>query len=118
MPVLKHFPGHGSVTTDSHLGLPVQRRSLAELQDSDLVPFRAAIAAGVSAVMVGHLDVRAVDPGSRRRCPAKVVTGLLREKLGFDGVAFTDSLEMGAIAERFGSAGAAVRPSVPGRTWC
>ena len=109
MPVVKHFPGHGSVTTDSHVGLPVQSRSMAELEDSDLVPFRAAVADDVSSVMVGHLDVRAVDPRMPSSLSRDVVTGLLREKLGFRGVAFSDSLEMGAVAGRFGSAGAAVR---------
>ncbi len=109
VPVVKHFPGHGSVTTDSHVGLPVQSRSMAELEDSDLVPFRAAVADDVSSVMVGHLDVRAVDPKLPSSLSHAVVTGLLREKLGFRGVAFSDSLEMGAVAGRFGSAGAAVR---------
>ena len=109
VPVVKHFPGHGSVTTDSHLGLPVQRRSRAALDDVDLVPFRAGIAAGASSVMVGHLDVRAVDPGMPSSLSHAVVTGLLRKDLGFRGVAFTDSLEMRAVADRFGSAAASVR---------
>ena len=109
LPVIKHFPGHGSVTTDSHVGLPVQRRSLRDLHDGDLVPFRAGIAAGLSSVMVGHLDVRAVDPHTPSSLSHGVVTGLLRGQLGFRGLAFTDSLEMGAVTQRFGSAGAAVR---------
>ncbi len=109
VPVLKHFPGHGSVSTDSHYGLPVLRRTLAQLRRADLVPFRAGIAAGASAVMVGHLDVRAVDPRMPSSLSRKVVTGLLRERMGFEGVVFTDSLEMAAVADRFGSAGAAVR---------
>jgi beta-N-acetylhexosaminidase len=109
VPVLKHFPGHGSVTTDSHVGLPVQRKSLHALSHSDLVPFRAGIVAGASAVMVGHLDVRAVDPGTPSSLSRRVVTGLLRERMGFHGVAFSDSLEMGAVRDRFGSAASAVR---------
>jgi len=109
VPVLKHFPGHGSVTTDSHVGLPVQRRSVRELEAHDLVPFRAGIAAGASAVMVGHLDVRALDPHVPSSLSHAAVTGLLRGRLGFRGVAFTDSLEMGAVTQRFGSARAAVR---------
>jgi beta-N-acetylhexosaminidase len=106
--VLKHFPGHGSVTTDSHLGLPVQRKSLAQLQATDLVPFKAGIANGASTVMVGHLDVRAVDPGVPSSLSRKVVTGLLRGTLGFRGLAVTDSLQMGAVVEAYGVAGAAV----------
>ena len=104
VPVLKHFPGHGSVTTDSHVGLPVQRRSVRELEAHDLVPFRSGIAAGASAVMVGHLDVRALDPHVPSSLSHAAVTGLLRERLGFRGVAITDSLEMGAVTQRFGSA--------------
>ena len=109
LPVVKHFPGHGSVTTDSHLGLPLQPAPMKTLEQRDLVPFAAAVKAGTSTVMVGHLSVRAVD----RRLPSslsrKVVTGLLRERLGFGGVSFTDSLVMRAVADRFGSAGAAVQ---------
>ena len=102
VPVLKHFPGHGSVTTDSHVGLPVQRKSIKQLEDGDLVPFRAGLAADASAVMVGHLDVRALDPRMPSSLSHTAVTGLLRERMGFRGVAFTDSLQMGAVAQRFG----------------
>ena len=109
VPVLKHFPGHGSVTTDSHVGLPVQRKSIKQLEDGDLVPFRAGLAADASAVMVGHLDVRALDPRMPSSLSHAAVTGLLRERMGFRGVAFTDSLQMGAVAQRFGSAAASVR---------
>ena len=106
---LKHFPGHGSVTVDSHQALPVLGKSLAELRRTDLVPFRRGIAAGASAVMVGHLDVRAVDPGVPSSLSRLVVDGLLREELGFRGLVLTDSLSMGAVTERYGPAKAAVR---------
>ncbi len=109
LPVVKHFPGHGSVTTDSHLALPVQRKSLPRLMRSDLVPFRAAVEQGVPSVMVGHIDVRAVDPGVPSSLSRKVVTGLLRDKLGFRGLVVTDALNMGAVAGRYSSAEAAVR---------
>ena len=109
IPVLKHFPGHGSVTANSHLTLPVQQRSLRTLMGHDLLPFRREIAAGASAVMVGHLDVRAVDPGMPSSVSRKVVTGLLRHRLGFRGLAVTDSMAMRGVSERFGSAGSAVR---------
>ena len=108
LPVLKHFPGHGSVTTDSHLALPVQSRSLATLRARDLVPFRAGVQAHAPAVMVGHLDVRAVDPGVPASLSHAVVTGLLRKQMGFRGLAVTDSLTMRAVSDRFGVAGAAV----------
>ena len=108
LPVLKHFPGHGSVPADSHVGLPVQTRTLRVLRRIDLEPFRAGVAAGLPAVMVGHLDVRAVDPRVPSSLSRKVVTGLLRHDLGFDGLVVTDSLEMGAVSRR-GSARVAVQ---------
>ena len=97
VPVLKHFPGHGSVPTDSHLTLPVQRKSLAQLEKSDLVPFRDAAAGGAAAVMVGHIDLRAVDPGVPSSLSRQVVTGLLREELGHQGLVVTDSLKMTGV---------------------
>lgn len=109
VPVLKHFPGHGSVTADSHLTLPVQNRSLPRLTDRDFVPFSAGIAAGLPSVMVGHIDVRAVDPGVPSSLSRKVVTGVLRQRLGFDGLVVTDAMNMGAITRRHDSGRAAVR---------
>ena len=97
LPVIKHFPGHGSVPADSHLTLPVQGRTKAQLEASDLVPFARGIEAGLPAVMVGHLDVRAVDPRVPSSLSRKVVTGLLRDELGFAGLVVTDSLEMAAV---------------------
>lgn len=108
VPVVKHFPGHGSVSEDSHLTLPVQRRSRAELEKVELVPFAAAAGAGLPAVMVGHLDVRAVDPRRPSSLSRKVVTGLLRHDLGFDGLVVTDSLSMAAVTRGRTTAGIAV----------
>ncbi|MGH3347751.1 MAG: glycoside hydrolase family 3 N-terminal domain-containing protein, partial [Nocardioides sp.] len=109
VPVLKHFPGHGSVTADSHLTLPVQTRSLRELRRIDLVPFAAAVDAGQPAVMVGHLDVRAVDPRVPSSLSRDVVTGLLRRELGFGGLVVTDSLQMAAVTRGRDPATVAVR---------
>ncbi len=109
VPVLKHFPGHGSVKQDSHVVLPSQRRSLARLRANDLVPYERAIAAGLPAVMVGHLDVRALDPGVPSSLSRKVVDGLLRDDMGFDGVVVSDSLLMRAVTAQGGSAAVAVR---------
>lgn len=97
VPVVKHFPGHGSVPADSHVTLPVQTRTPAELDARDLVPFRAAVDSGLPAVMVGHIDLRAVDPGVPSTLSREVVTGLLRERLGFAGLVVTDSLQMAAV---------------------
>ena len=108
LPVVKHFPGHGSVPADSHVELPVQTRSLARLMRSDLVPFRSAVSAGVSSVMVGHIDLQAVDPGMPSTLSRRVVTGLLRDRLGFDGLVTTDALNMEGVAGRFDSARSAV----------
>jgi beta-N-acetylhexosaminidase len=97
LPVVKHFPGHGSVPADSHLTLPVQTKSREELDATDLVPFRGAVAAGLPAVMVGHLDVRALDPRVPSSLSRRVVTGLLRDELGFGGLVVTDSLAMAGV---------------------
>ena len=109
LPVVKHFPGHGSVPADSHLELPVQQKTVRQLASSDLVPFRSAVRHGVSSVMIGHLDIRAVDPGVPSTVSRKVVHGLLRDRLGFAGLVTTDALNMQAITERLTSAQTAVR---------
>ncbi len=109
VPVLKHFPGHGSVPADSHQTLPRQTRSLSRLRAVDLVPFARGVDAGLPAVMVGHLDVRKVDPGTPSSLSRTVVTGMLRQELGFQGVVVSDALDMGAVTRRHGSASSAVR---------
>lgn len=93
----KHFPGHGDTVTDSHLALPAVRAAREVIERRDLPPFRAAIAAGVRAVMCGHLLVPAVDalPATLSRA---VLTGLLREEMRFGGLVVTDAIEMRAVA--------------------
>jgi beta-N-acetylhexosaminidase len=93
---VKHFPGHGTATEDSHMTLPVLSSSLAELQARDLVPFAAAIDAGAPAVMVGHLNVPALADGVPTSLSPEAYR-LLREDYGFQGVAITDSLGMGGV---------------------
>ncbi|ANH40020.1 putative lipoprotein YbbD precursor [Nocardioides dokdonensis FR1436] len=100
VPVVKHFPGHGSLVTDSHVALPVQRRGMAALARTDLRPFRAAVDAGLPAVMTGHIALAALDPGVPASLSRPVVTGLLRERLGFDGVVMSDALDMAAVSGR------------------
>ena len=109
LPVLKHFPGHGSLRSDSHETLPVQDRSLRRLRQVDLVPFAAGVAAGAPSVMVGHIDVRAVDPGVPATVSRPVVAGLLRRDLGFQGLVVTDAMNMAGVADRSSSGEAAVR---------
>lgn len=93
----KHFPGHGGVGVDSHFGLPTFSGSRDELE-SHLEPFRAAIEAGVSAIMVAHIAVMELDPsGAPASLSQPVISGLLRGELGFDGLVVSDDLEMGAL---------------------
>lgn len=110
---VKHFPGHGDTHVDSHLGLPVISHSLERLHEIELAPFRAAIAAGVPAVMTTHIvfPVLDDDPATLSR---PILTGLLREILGFDGVIFTDSLSMDAINDRYGLEDTAIRCKAAG----
>ena len=102
----KHFPGHGDTAVDSHLALPVIAHDRPRLDRIELVPFRAAIAQGVAAIMTAHVFFPAVEP--HPDLPATlsraVVTGLLREELGYEGVIMTDCLEMSAIANGVGVA--------------
>ena len=99
VPTVKHFPGHGSVTTDSHLALPEQDATLAELEQRDLLPFVDAVDAGTPAVMMSHIAVDALDPGVPASLSAPAYD-LLRDQLGFEGVTITDSLGMGAVVAR------------------
>lgn len=114
IPVVKHFPGLGSVVGDSHISLPVQPKSVEELKASDLVPFAAAVRAGAPAVMTGHVAVEALEPGIPASTSEAVVEGLLRDELGFEGVVVTDSQGMGPVHGRWGSGPSAVRSLLAG----
>ena len=93
----KHFPGHGGVGADSHQSLPTFEGTRAELEPH-LTPFRAAMAAGVASIMVGHISVPCVDEsGAPASLSAPIVTGLLREEMNYRGLVVTDDLEMGAL---------------------
>ena len=113
----KHFPGHGDTTTDTHLDLAVIEHPRERLERVELVPFKAAIAAGVDAVMTTHIRLPALDPteGLPATLSRPIVTGLLRQELGFGGLVFTDSMSMYAVSRRFGNdkaAGMAVAAGV------
>ncbi|MBO4163852.1 glycoside hydrolase family 3 protein [Micromonospora antibiotica] len=110
----KHFPGHGDTRVDSHHDLPRIAASRARLDAGELVPFRAAVAAGVQAVMTGHLLVPALDPDLPATLSPRILGDLLREELGFSGVVVTDAVEMRAVADRYGFAGTAVRALAAG----
>ena len=108
VPVVKHFPGHGDTLTDSHVGLPVVGKSRKALLENELAPFRAAIDGGAPAVMVAHILMTQLDPQRPASLSPAVVTGLLREELGFNGVVFTDDLTMEAVFQTYGMGEAAV----------
>lgn len=99
----KHFPGHGDTDVDSHTGLPVINKSLEELQREDFPPFEAAIDAGVDAIMTAHIVVPALDDSGRPATLSRpILTGLLREEMGYQGVIVTDALTMAGVREQFG----------------
>lgn len=100
---LKHFPGHGTTVVDSHLGLPHLTMSKAEWATQERAAFEAGLAAGADSVMIGHLVFDDVDPENPATFSRKVVTGELREGLGFDGVIVTDALEMGGASHPEGT---------------
>ena len=104
----KHFPGHGNTSVDSHHDVPVIAADRAALDACELVPFRAAIRAGVRAVMTGHLVVPTVDPNRPATLSQPILTDLLRIELGFDGMIVTDAIEMQAVSRRHGLGGATV----------
>lgn len=105
---IKHFPGHGALTADSHETLPTQEEPLRRVRRRDYRPFVDAIDAGVPAVMIGHIDIPALDNGVPASLSRKVITGELRKRLGFDGVVLTDAMNMAAIVDVYGAAEAAV----------
>lgn len=105
----KHFPGHGDTALDSHLALPVIDRSLDELRERELVPFRAAIEAGVLSIMTSHIVLPKVDPDAPATFSSRILQGLLRDELGFDGVIVTDALDMKGASGETGIPEAAVR---------
>ncbi|MCX5069908.1 glycoside hydrolase family 3 protein [Micromonospora lupini] len=110
----KHFPGHGDTRVDSHHDLPRITADRARLDSCELAPFRAAVAAGVQAVMTGHLLVPALDDQLPATLSQRILGGLLRDEMGFSGVVVTDAVEMRAVADRYGFAGAAVRALAAG----
>ncbi|MEV8567200.1 glycoside hydrolase family 3 N-terminal domain-containing protein [Streptomyces sp. NPDC051322] len=105
----KHFPGHGDTAIDSHHGLPRVSAGAGEIARTALPPFIAAMEAGVRAVMTAHLLVPAYDAELPATLSRRILLGLLREELGFDGMVVTDGIEMGAVSDRYGIDGATVR---------
>src|SRR5438477_3860937 len=112
----KHFPGHGDTAADSHIDLPTIPASRERLEHLELVPFRAAITAGVDTIMTGHLSVPALesDPNTPATLSPKILQGLLRKELGYQGLIVTDAMDMGGITVRYAPGEAAVRAVAAG----
>ncbi len=104
----KHFPGHGDTSVDSHFELPLVEHPPDRLEAVELVPFRAAIAAGVASIMTAHILLPAIDAERPATLSPAIVTGLLKERLGYRGLILSDDLEMQAIAGRFGMSEATI----------
>ncbi|MEV5276213.1 glycoside hydrolase family 3 N-terminal domain-containing protein [Streptomyces sp. NPDC052811] len=99
----KHFPGHGDTSVDSHTGIPVITHTREQWERLDAPPFKAAIAAGIDAIMTAHIQFPALDPSNDPATLSHpILTGILREQLGFDGVVITDSLGMKGVRDKYG----------------
>ncbi len=109
LPTVKHFPGHGNVVTDSHLGLPINRSHKDRLEETEWLPFQKAFDQGADGLMTCHVIYPEVDPHWPATLSYEIMTNLLRKKMRFDGLAVTDCLEMDAIRAGYGIGEGAVR---------
>lgn len=116
MACAKHFPGHGDVDVDSHLDLPVINKTRQQLDDMELAPFRAIFKAGVGSVMIAHLYIPSIDNTANRATSISKnnVTDLLRKDMGYEGLTFTDALEMKGVAKYFPGGTIAVEAIIAG----
>jgi beta-N-acetylhexosaminidase len=117
VPCGKHFPGHGDTDRDSHTDLPVVHRRRSQLEEVEIPPFRAAIAAGIPLLMTAHVVYSELDPDQPATLSRRIVHGLLREELGFEGVVVSDDLEMRAVSARMPVAEAALAALRAGVDW-
>lgn len=101
IPAIKHFPGHGDTSVDSHDELPVVQKTMPELEQMELIPFKQAIAEGADMVMIAHILLPSIDLEFPSSMSEAIITDLLREKIGFDGVVITDDMTMEAITNSF-----------------
>ena len=108
IPCGKHFPGHGDTDRDSHFDLPRVHRDLAGLRQVELAPFAHACRNGIESLMTAHVVYTALDPKFPATLSRRIITGLLRGELGYDGVVFSDALEMKAISDTYGAEDAAL----------
>jgi beta-N-acetylhexosaminidase len=104
----KHFPGHGDTSVDSHFELPTVTHGLARLREFELMPFAAAVKAGVGSIMTGHILFPEIDPSFPATLSPTIISGILRKEMGYDGLVVADCLEMKSVAQRWGSSEAAI----------
>ncbi|MGE4272498.1 MAG: beta-N-acetylhexosaminidase [Desulfitobacterium sp.] len=109
IPVVKHFPGHGDTTVDSHVGLPKVDYDLERLKNFELIPFSDAIAQDADAIMLAHILIPQLDPDYPASFSKTLITDILRDDMGFEGVVITDDMTMGAILENYEIGQAAVK---------
>ena len=109
IPVVKHFPGHGDTSVDSHLGLPSVNNDLKRLKNFELVPFAEAIKNNADAVMIAHILLPKIDSENPSSLSKIIITNILRKDLNFNGVIITDDMTMGAIIKNYNISEAAVK---------
>ena len=109
IPVVKHFPGHGDTSMDSHIDIPLVDKDMKELEELELVPFVEAIKNGADGIMVGHILFPQIDKDYPATLSYEIINSLLREKLSYDGVVFSDDMTMGAIVKNYSLGEAAVK---------
>lgn len=114
IPVVKHFPGHGDTSVDSHVGLPSVDNDLERLKSFELIPFEAAISNMADCVMVAHILLPKIDAVNPATLSKTIITSILREQLKFEGVVITDDMTMGAITENYDLAAASVQSIIAG----
>ena len=107
--VAKHFPGHGGTTSDSHSTTPVIRKTAEQMNGYDLIPFRAAVEDGVDTVLVAHISYPELDNEDIASMSSKIITGLLREEMGHDGLVMSDDFRMSGLLSKYNVGDAAVR---------
>lgn len=109
IPVVKHFPGHGDTSVDSHLELPKVNKTVKQLEQLELIPFKKAIEADTDAIMVAHILLPQLDKTYPASMSAPIITDLLRKQMGYNGLVMTDDMTMKAITNHYGIAQAAVQ---------
>lgn len=109
IPVVKHFPGHGDTSVDSHYGLPLVEKSLEELKELEFIPFQWAINNGADAIMVSHILLQSIDSENPATMSKKIVSNILRNEMNFDGVVISDDMTMAAIMDNYDIGEASVK---------